>query len=316
MVGRPHALKPARDPDQLLAAIPDVQKLANVSVQILDNIDSSNVSPERWTRWIQILKKNYNQFDGFVMTHGTDTMVYTGSALSFALVKTEKPVVLTGSQRPLVDIRTDARDNLINAVELACVGPAEVSLCFGNDLMRANRATKVSATDYVAFESYNFPTLAHIGVEIEKRWDSRSLKTGKPLWLDVFDSGVFAIKIFPGISGKILMDMVNSPRIHAFVFECFGSGNIPTDDPSVIAAISRARKLKKVVVIASQCSHGSVDLTRYECGVLAQNAGAVSAGDMTSEAAVVKLMHGLGMGFTDNALKKYFLTSICGERSV
>jgi len=316
MVGEPHALRPAKDADYLLQTVPELQRLAHVEARLVDTIDSSNVNPEHWSRWLKVLKEHYNDYDGFVITHGTDTMVYTGAAFSLALKRTIKPIVFTGSQRPLVNIRTDARANLINAVEMACSGPTEVTLCFGNDLFRINRATKQSASDYIAFESYNFPALAHIGVDIDARWKKSGLEPGKAQFKDRFDSGVFSIKIFPGISGEILLHMIESPRIEAFVFESFGTGNIPIIDESVLGAIRRAQKLEKIVAIASQCPHGFVDLKRYECGVKAINAGAISAGDMTRETAVVKLMHGLGQGLSGAVLKKYFLGDVCGERSL
>jgi asparaginase len=158
------ALQPSKLHTHFLDLVPELSEIAKIKTLVLDNIDSSNVTPKHWARWIRVLKENYSRYDGFVITHGTDSMAFTGAALSFSLKKINKPIVLTGSQRPLAHIRTDARDNLINSVEMACFGPKEISVCFGNELFRANRTTKLSATDYVAFESFNFPRLAKIGL--------------------------------------------------------------------------------------------------------------------------------------------------------
>ena len=302
-----------------LDLVPELKQLAQIETLVLDNIDSSNVTPAHWAKWIKSLKTHYSKFDGFVMTHGTDTMAYTGAALSFALRHLDKPLVLTGSQRPLAHIRTDGRENLINAVELACTGPKEVTLCFGNELLRANRVTKVSATDYVAFSSFNFPLLAKIGAKIEKNWtllpSKEKAPTGKPLWKSDFDERVFCFKIFPGISSHILNATISYEKCLGVVLEAYGSGNVPSFDLSVLEMIELAEKLGKPVMIVSQCPHGQIDLEMYEVGMKAKAAGAISAGDMTPEASVVKLMHGLGLGLRGKKLKTYLLQNICGERS-
>jgi L-asparaginase len=303
-----------------LERVPELSKMARVQVKVLDNIDSSNVTPRHWESWLRILKKYYDTYDGFVLTHGTDSMAYTGSALSFALRRMEKPIVLTGSQRPLSHIRTDARDNLINAVEIACKGPPEVSLCFGNRLLRANRATKLSASDYIAFESFNFPRLANIGLEIDWAWSHLSsdekTKPGKPAWQMNFNERVFCFKIFPGISGEILRSTVYMKACQGIVLEAFGAGNVPSHEDAVVDMIEHATELGKPVVVVSQCPHGKVDLDLYECGRRAKKAGAISAGDMTREATVVKLMHGLGLGLAGKSLREYFLKNLSGERSL
>jgi L-asparaginase len=313
-------LRPANPAYHFLELVPELKKIAKVEVQVLDNMDSSNVTPTHWIKWLKALRENYAKFDGFVVTHGTDSMVYTGAAFSFALGQIDKPIVLTGSQRPLSLIRTDARDNLINAVEMACRGPREVTLCFGNQLLRANRSTKFSATDFIAFESFNFPRLAQIGVDIDSHWEDfapkDSVKAGKPQWISRFNEKVFCFKIFPGISGEILMTTINNKACEGIVLEAFGSGNVPSLDDTVLAMIKQALKLEKPVVIVSQCPHGRVNLDLYDCGIKAKNAGAISAGDMTREAAVVKLMHGLGQGLKGAKLRQYFLKNICGERSL
>lgn len=307
------ALRPAPSGRDFLNLIPELAKLAKVVVQPVDNIDSSNVTPRHWEKWLGVFKKNYALFDGFVVTHGTDTMTYTASAFSFALGKTEKPVVFTGSQRPLGYIRSDATVNIINSVETAVRGPKQVTLCFGNQLLSAVRSTKFSSTDYVAFESFNSPHLAEIGVDYVPRWEAAP--GGKPSWKNTFNEKVFCFKIFPGISQEILHNTIHMNACEGLVLEAYGSGNIPLITDSVIQMIQDAKKLKKTVAIVSQCPHGRVDLTKYEGGRKALNAGAVSAGDMTSEATVVKLMHGLGMKLEYNELKRYMQRNICGERT-
>jgi L-asparaginase len=313
------ALTPSTLGTHFLRLVPELSQLARVSVKVLDNIDSSNVSPEHWIKWFTNLKEVYHDFDGFVFTHGTDTMAYTASALSFALRKVSKPVVFTGSQRPLLNIRTDARDNLINAVEMAINGPVEVSLCFGNKLLRANRAIKFSSTDYVAFESFNFPALANLGVGIDANWKGFSnfskVKTGAPLWKLSFNKSVFCFKLFPGISTEILRVAVNSPSSSGIVLEAYGSGNMPVISDSVLSAVELATNLGKPVVVVSQCPHGHVDLSLYESGVRAQKLGAISAGDMTSEATIVKLMHALSLNVSYARKVSFFKENVAGERS-
>ncbi|MDZ4676185.1 MAG: asparaginase [Oligoflexia bacterium] len=314
------ALVLTKNAQHFLELVPELKKIAKIQVEVLDDLDSSNVTPTHWIKWLKTLRFHYKKYDGFIFTHGTDSMAYTGSAFSFALGQIDKPIVLTGSQRPLSVIRTDARDNLINSVEMACRGPKEVTLCFGNQLLRANRSTKFSATDYIAFESFNFPRLAQIGVEVESNWQNFSakeiVKPGKPLWQTNFNEKVFCFKIFPGISSEILLSTINNKACEGIVLEAFGSGNVPSIDDSVLAMIRRAQQLGKPVVIVSQCPHGRVNLDLYDCGVKAKKAGAISAGDMTREAAVVKLMHSLGLGLKGSKLRAYFLKNICGERSL
>lgn len=311
------ALRPNKLQTHFLDLVPELKRLAHIKTIVLNNIDSSNATPQHWVQWLSTLKAHYSSHDGFVITHGTDTMAYTGSALSYAIRRLNKPIVLTGSQRPLAHIRSDARENLINAVEMACHGPKEVSICFGNKLLRANRATKLSATDYVAFESFNFPLLANMGVSIEEKWKlfskPENVKIGKPSWLTQFDKRVFCFKIFPGISADILNVAISNKSCAGVVLEAYGSGNIPMIDDSLIEILA---KTNKPIVIVSQCPDGKVDLDLYESGNRLKKAGAISAGDMTMEASVVKLMHGLGLGLKGKQLTRYFLENVCGERSL
>jgi len=309
-------LKPLQSGHDFLALVPQLSQLAKVSFEQIDNIDSSNVTPRHWEKWLKVLKKNYNLFDGFVITHGTDTMVYTASAFSFALTNLSKPLVFTGSQRPLGVIRSDAPQNLINSLESACRGPNKVSICFGNELLLGVKATKLSATNYVAFESFNHPHLAKMGVDYESFWQTEQKNSSKTQWQTQFDENVFCFKIFPGINAKILIETVKNKECHGLVLEAYGTGNVPCVDDSILNVIKEAKKLSKPLIIASQCADGRVDLQKYECGQKALKLGALSASDMTTEAAVVKLMHGLGMNLKGESFKKYFLKNICGERSL
>ncbi|MCC6276487.1 MAG: asparaginase [Oligoflexia bacterium] len=312
-------LKPGLTGRHFIEIVPELNQLARVKTQVIAQLDSSNVLPHHWVRWLKSLKESYDDYDGFVITHGTDTMAYSASAFSFALGRTNKPVIFTGSQRPLGHLRTDGPENLINAVSLACDGPPEVSLCFGNQLLRANRSTKFSASDFVAFESFNFPPLAKMGVEVEPFWQSlgksQRVRPGRPRWLCDFDSRVFSMKVFPGLSKEMLIPVIESPQCHGLVIEAYGSGTVPTRDSTMTEALILAKRLSKPVVVVSQCPHGRIDLDVYETSLPVRKYGALSAGDMTREASVVKLMHGLGLGLRGSALAKYFTSNRCGERS-
>lgn len=330
--GRDSDLKPAThfSPLQILKHVPQLSQLAEIDVMLGDNIDSSNVTPRNWEKWLAQIGKVYEKYDGFVITHGTDTMVYTAAAFGFAMTGLSKPMVFTGSQKPLGDLRSDAPMNLINSVETACSSTGIVSLCFGNQLLNAMQATKLSATDYVAFQSFNTPHLATMGVDIRYTAPRYQVPFGRggesntpeklqkkysapSKWQSKFNEKVFCFKIFPGISGEILMGTVRAKACQGMVLEAYGTGNVPDFDHSVLAMIREAKRLKKPVIISSQCPHGRVDLKKYDCGVQAEKAGAISGQDMTTEACVVKLMHGLGMKFQGANLRNYFQKNICGE---
>jgi L-asparaginase len=302
---------------RILEFVPEIKQIAEIESSIVSNIDSSNIGIEHWLKIADTIVENYDEFDGFVITHGTDTLTYTASALSFILDGLSKPVILTGSQRPLSEIRTDARNNLINAVELATYQIPEVCIFFNNKLFRGNRTKKIDIWGFDAFDSPNYPLLAKVGVGIEvyeknflKR-EKKELKVSKK-----FSDKVFCVKIFPSIKVEYLMQLLNTDA-QGFVLEAFGSGNIPNiEERSLIPFIKNAVEMNKIVAISTQAVYGSVDLTLYECGKDALDAGALSCKDMTTETAIVKLMFLLGKydGDVSKAIDEFHIP-LAGEIS-
>lgn len=288
-------LAPSTFVRRILEFVPEVKQIAEIESRIVSNIDSSNIGIEHWIKIADAIVENYERFDGFVITHGTDTMTYTASALSFMLDGLSKPVILTGSQRPLSEIRTDARNNLINAVELATHPIPEVCIFFNNKLFRGNRTKKIDIWGFEAFDSPNYPPLAEVGVEIKiyrenlLNRENCSLNVSKK-----FSNKVFCVKIFPSLKLDYLMSLLNLD-VDGFVIEAFGSGNVPNiGENSLIPFVKRASQMGKIVAISTQAIYGEVDLTLYQCGKDALEAGALSCKDMTTETAVVKLMFLLG----------------------
>lgn len=280
---------------RILEFVPEIKQIAEIESSIVSNIDSSNIGIEHWLKIADTIVENYDEFDGFVITHGTDTLTYTASALSFILDGLSKPVILTGSQRPLSEIRTDARNNLINAVELATYPIPEVCIFFNNKLFRGNRTKKIDVWGFDAFDSPNYPLLAKVGVGIEVYEENFLKRENKELRVSKkFSDKVFCVKIFPSIKVEYLMNLLNTDA-QGFLLEAFGSGNIPNiEERSLIPFIKNAVEMNKIVAISTQAFYGSVDLTLYECGKDALDAGALSCKDMTTETAIVKLMFLLG----------------------
>ena len=282
---------------------PYLRKL-DVDIEVLSfkPIDSSNVTPELWVKLARIIHDNYTSFDGFVVLHGTDTMAYTASALSFMIENLRKPVVFTGSQIPIGVLRTDGRENLITAVEIAAAkenGRAvvpEVCIYFQNKLFRANRTTKHSAELLNAFRSDNYPALAEVGVNIHYNapFIYRPDDDSAPLRISThLETGIEIVKIFPGIRPSTLEGMLAVPDIRGVVLETYGSGNAPTAEwfvRSIDDAVSRGL----LVVNVTQCPGGSVSMNLYETGKCMQRAGVVSGRDITTEGAVTKMMYLLG----------------------
>lgn len=287
-------------------------------------IDSSNVSPENWVALAELIRDNYARYDGFVVLHGTDTMSYTASALSFLLENLSKPVVFTGSQIPIGVLRTDGRENLITAIEIAGARidgrPAvpEVSLYFQNRLFRANRTAKRSAEALSAFRSYNYPPLAEVGVNIAynlpaiRRAEERSPQLRISTRLA---DGIEIVKLFPGIGEAILRAMLCAPGLRAVVLETFGAGNAPTAE-WFIHALEEAIARGVYIVNITQCGGGRVSMELYETGLRLQKIGVLCGYDMTSEAAVTKLMYVLGKGLPEEETRRLLRKPLRGEFTV
>lgn len=310
---RPDALKPGSFFRTLHQRIPELSKLAHLEFELFSNLDSCEMQPELWVKLARLLASRMNDFDGFVITHGTDTMAETASALSFMLKNLPKPVVLTGAQRPLGEIRTDARLNLIDAVTSALHGPREVTVCFDSKLLRGNRVRKVSIAEYDAFQSPNHPGLGVLGVDT--RFEKGLTPRGKFQLLDAIDPRVFLLRVFPGLDPQIPLTLL--PHVHGLVLEAYGAGTFPSNEElgrSLSPVFAEARRLEIPVLVVSQAPRNGVDLSMYESGDAARRTGAISGGDMTVSAAVVKLMHGLAF-HRGNALREHLERSVAGERA-
>jgi L-asparaginase len=305
-------LKPGDLTSELFRFIPEAQELAEIDVRVLYNIDSSNVQIAQWQLLAAEIERELDRYDGFVIIHGTDTMVYTASALSFMLTNLPKPVILTGAQRPIAAIRTDAKNNLIGALELATYDVPEVGIYFDHRLFRGNRAKKLSIDDFDAFASPNFPVLAQVGLNIELRTDLLRRPSGLFRVSRDFSDQVVVLRLVPGMAAD-LFDPLLDGSAQAFVLEAFGAGNVPITEKSVIPFIERAVGKGKIVALASQSPSGAVDLELYECGSRAAEAGAVSCADMTVEAAAVKLMYLLGQFESRDKVQRNFPLPLAGE---
>ncbi len=309
---RPNALKPGAFFRTVASRVPELKTLAHLELELFSNIDSCEMQPELWSRLAVLLHERLDDFDGAVVTHGTDTLADTASALSFMLPGLDKPVVLTGAQRPLEEVRTDARLNLIDAVTSALHGPSEVTVCFDSHLLRGNRVRKVAVSEYDAFESPNHPGLGVLGVDtrFEKGWKAK----GKRRVLPKLEPNIFLLRVFPGLDPRLPLAIV--PQIKGLVIEAYGAGNFPVDASlgrSLAPVFALARQRGIPVVLVSQAHRNGVELSLYESGAVARANGAISGGDMTVPAVVAKLMHGLAY-FRGRALARYLERSVAGER--
>lgn len=306
----------------ILEHIPTLRNLMlELTVISFDSpIDSSNIGPGEWLMLGEIIEANYDNQEGFVILHGTDTMAYTASALSFMFEGMEKPVIFTGAQLSITHPRSDARENLITALEIASTREngrsvvPEVAIYFGDQLLRGNRSKKAESNHFDAFQSENYPPLAKAGVRIEynlqsiQRTVSGSFRVRKK-----FCNEVGILKIFPGIQPQVVLAFLKTPGLKGVIIETFGSGNAPTAR-WFMEAIANAIQSGLIVVNISQCPGGMVQQGKYETSRELAQIGVIGGADMTSEAAVTKLMLGLGE-FNSSEVRNWMLTPVCGELS-
>lgn len=281
-------------------------------------IDSSNIRPEHWEVIGKIIFDNYSSHDGFVVLHGTDTMAYTASALSFMLQGLNKPVVLTGAQLPIIDPRSDARENLITALEIAAAklnGQAivpEVCIYFDYELLRGNRSKKVESMQFDAFDSGNYPPLAKAGVKIDYNQAAIRKPDNKPVsLLTNFNTNIAILKLFPGIHEPVVRAVLDTGGLKAVILETYGSGNAPTS-PWLIELLAKAINSDIIIVNVSQCPGGMVVQGKYETSKELKRIGVLSGADMTTEAALTKLMVLLGQ-YSVEACREMIEQDIAGE---
>jgi L-asparaginase len=279
-------------------------------------LDSSNMTPREWVKIAHDVEDRYDDYDGFVVLHGTDTMAYTASALPFMLNGLAKPVLITGSQIPLCEVRNDARENLITSLLIASTYDVpEVCLYFGGKLLRGCRAVKVSADGFAAFDSPNFPPLGTVGIGIEINWPFvRKVEDTRPR-LSVEEFGapiVSALRLFPGISPELVRNVLRPP-LQGLVLEAYGVGNGPDSDAEFIAALTEATQRGVVIVDCTQCLEGTVDLTEYTAGSALARAGVISGFDMTAEAALAKLYYLFSRGDAPDDVKRGMQNDLRGE---
>jgi len=279
--------------------------------------DSSNLTPEDWLKIADDIVTHYDQYDGFVVLHGTDTMAYTSSALPFMLKGLHKPVIITGAQIPLCEIRNDARENLITAMLIAAnFAIPEVCLCFGSKLLRGNRAIKVDAEGFEAFASPNFPALGSVGIEIKVNWDLvlPPADTSEPVVVGPMSaSRVAVLRLFPGISADIVRNVLHPP-IKGLVLETYGIGNGP-QDPELIKALTTASERSIVIINCTQCIKGSVNMEDYATGSALAQSGVISGFDMTVEAALAKMAYLFSRNLAPEEVKARMQTDMRGELS-
>ena len=301
----------------LLAELPILGKIAEIETRILFNLDSSNMQPHHWVELGATVHEALPRYDGFVIVHGTDTMAYTASALAFLLPGLDRTVALTGSQKPLVDVRTDARANLVDACHLATLGIPEVGIAFDSRFLRGCRSAKIDAWGMSAFGSPACAPLAELGLSVHIAPHVLAPRPPRP-FDPRLEPRVIAVRTFPGLEPALLHGAL-AAGVRGMVIEAFGAGNVPHLENSLIPVIEDAHARDVPVVIVSQTARGAVDLTRYEGGAAARRAGAIGAGDMTPEAALTKLMITIGRVGHDGgrtvAAREAFEVARVGEMS-
>lgn len=310
--------------DQIASEVPEIKEFGFLidSYTLPEIIDSSDLQPELWKELCQIILTNYDKYRGFVILHGTDTMAYSASALSFMLNNLDKPVVFTGSQLPIGKIRTDGKENLIAAVEIAAAYDEskaivpEVSVLFGDKLFRGNRTTKINAESFDAFQSFNYPPLAKIGIHIHYNYgaiDYTPRTETVSAFCDV-DTNIAILKIFPGMRPEIMDAIMNIPGLKGLILESYGSGNAPTNKV-FLNKIEEILHRGIYVYNVTQCQGGSVEMGKYETSRELLNCGLISGYDITTEAAVTKMMYVLGKYKDPNEIKKCLNNTLKGEIS-
>ncbi len=312
------------DFDHIFDEIPELKKLdCQLTFRSFKNpIDSSDMNPDLWVELAQFIGKHYDEFDGFVVLHGSDTMAYTASALSFLLENLDKPVILTGSQLPIGTMRTDGRENLITAIEIASTYEGdrpkvpEVAIYFEYHLYRGNRARKEDADDFRAFETPNYPLLAEAGVRI--KFDDYAISKGSPgkdlLVHEKMSNDVNILKLFPGIRGDMIKCAGSINGLRALIIETYGSGNAPSAE-DLREALKEIVDKGIIVLNITQCHGGTVQQNKYANGQYLNEIGVISGADLTSEAAIAKLMFLLGKTNDQDEVKKHLQKSLRGEMS-
>jgi len=285
-------------------------------------LDSSNMNPQHWVLLVSVIEKNYEKYDGFVVLHGSDTLAYTASALSFMLENLNKPVILTGSQLPLGMIRSDGRENLVTAIEIAAAQQdetpvvPEVAVYFENKLLRGNRTFKYNAENFGAFQSGNYPSLAEVGINIKYNYNAILKPNFKTLRAHTaLDNNITILKLFPGISAESVRSQLAIEGLKAIILETYGSGNAMTDQwflEQIKLAIARGI----IVLNVTQCKTGSVEIGKYLTSRELGKLGVISGLDITTESAVAKLMYLFGTGLSKEEIEKMLRVSLRGEITV
>jgi L-asparaginase len=304
-------LAPGPSLDRILEQCPELGQLADLRLVVAFNRDSSTLEPEHLLALVRLARAEAAHSDGIVIVHGTDTMAYTASVLGYLLADLGKPVVLTGSQRPLAFVRTDARGNLADAVTLATRAVPEVGICFGDHWLRGVAADKMSVHRYEAFQSPNLPPLADLGLHVQLHPHAGVFARKVPAAVRAaqrLESAIEVLTPFPGMPWRLPADSTRGVLIQAF-----GAGNLPMDRADLRAFLAACRERALPVVITSQCPSGGVDLDTYELGVLAREAGAISGGLHTRWAALAKLALALGAGAGREDVAAAFALSWAGE---
>ena len=312
--------------DHLLNHVPELKQLSiDIDTITFDPpIDSSDMEPGMWSRIVMTIEKSYDQYDGYVILHGTDTMSFTASALSFMLEDLMKPVILTGSQLPIGALRTDGKENLITAIEIAAAKKAdgtpvvpEVCVFFHEKLMRGNRTTKVNSESFGAFGSNNYPLLAMAGTDIQ--FYNRNIRKYVPgLKLKAhheYNSNIVIFSLFPGIQQEVVEKLLSAKELKGIIFRTYGAGNAP-QKKWLIDALSKATAEGKIIINITQCAGGSVHMEGYGTGLQLQEAGVISGHDSTVEAALTKLMYLLGKDLPVEEVRRRMEISFAGEISV